>query len=175
MQQSDLSVTNGFSPERSIALVVELSNGHAHPAAQALRSAAHLGRLGPALAHACEQLGGVRTVSRLAHDVAIDRRRLCELWREQVPSAIGLRLEDFLGLLVLLRGNRIQLDRGRWIDASVDLGVHIRTLRDIARRCTGHSLREVSGAPLGSVILAISIPFSYLLAHRDNVITLECL
>ncbi|MFL5538977.1 MAG: helix-turn-helix transcriptional regulator [Longimicrobiaceae bacterium] len=111
--------------------------------ATALRQAMHLPpRLREALALACDERRGIRTVERLASAAGCDRRTLWTHWKAAVGSE--LRLQDFVHWLLLLRATHRKHGELAWADVADEIGIHPHTLSRLARQLTGCSLRDLA-------------------------------
>lgn len=111
--------------------------------ATALRQAAHLPpRLREALALACDERRGIRTVERLASVAGCDRRTLWTHWKAAVGAE--LRLQDFVHWLLLLRAAHRKHGELAWADVADEIGIHPHTLSRLARQLTGCSLRDLA-------------------------------
>lgn len=108
-----------------------------------LRRAPHLpARLREALALACEEGRNIRTVEKLAAAAGCDRRTLWTHWKHTVSG--GLRLQDFLHWLLLLRATQRKTAARAWADVADEIGIHPHTLGRLARQLTGSSLRDLA-------------------------------
>jgi AraC-like DNA-binding protein len=113
--------------------------------ATALRQAPHLPpRLREALALACDERRGIRTVERLASVAGCDRRTLWTHWKGAVGARAGLRLQDFVHWLLLLRATHRKTAELSWAEVADDVGIHPHTLSRLARQLTGCSLRDLA-------------------------------
>jgi AraC-like DNA-binding protein len=136
--------------------------GPAVPAAlpSALRRAQHLpARLREALALACDDGRNIRTVEKLAAAAGCDRRTLWTHWKNSVGN--GLRLQDFLHWLLLLRAAHRKSPARAWADVADEIGIHPHTLGRLARQLTGSSLRDLAArghAPLQQRFHAEVVP-----------------
>src|SRR4051794_34544414 len=111
--------------------------------AAALRQAPHLApRLREALALACDERRGIRTVERLASVAGCDRRTLWTHWKAAVGA--DLRLQDFVHWLLLLRATHRKHGELAWADVADEIGIHPHTLSRLARQLTGCSLRDLA-------------------------------
>lgn len=111
----------------------------------ALRRAEHLPRrLREALAVACEDRRGIRTVEKLAAAAGCDRRTLWTHWKHSAAARHGLRLEDFLHWLILLRAMQRKTGALAWADVADEIGIHPHTLGRLARQLTGSTLRDLA-------------------------------
>lgn len=87
------------------------------------------------------------SVQELAADLERDRRTLWHHWRNAVDEEqSGLTLKGFLDWILLLRATSMKTESRSWREVADEMGVHVRTLRRVARRRTGASLRELSPA-----------------------------
>jgi len=110
-----------------------------------LREAAHLPpRLREALALACDERRGIRTVERLASVAGCDRRTLWTHWKGAVSADSDLRLQDFVHWLLLLRATHRKTAELAWADVADEIGIHPHTLSRLARQLTGCSLRDLA-------------------------------
>jgi AraC-like DNA-binding protein len=115
--------------------------------AAALRRAAHLPpRLREALALACDDGRAIRTVEKLAAAAGCDRRTLWTHWKNAVNdrAGAGLRLQDYLHWVLLLRAAHRKRPSLAWADVAEELGIHPHTLSRLARQLTGTPLRELA-------------------------------
>lgn len=111
--------------------------------APAIRRAPHLpARLREALALACDEARNIRTVEKLATAAGCDRRTLWTHWKHTVGA--GLRLQDFLHWLLLLRAAHRKTAARAWADVADEIGIHPHTLGRLARQLTGSSLRDLA-------------------------------
>ncbi|HSU14022.1 hypothetical protein [Longimicrobium sp.] len=128
--------------------------------APAIRRAPHLpARLREALALACDEARNIRTVEKLASAAGCDRRTLWTHWKHTVGA--GLRLQDFLHWLLLLRATHRKTAARAWADVADEIGIHPHTLGRLARQLTGSSLRELAArghGPLEARFQADVIP-----------------
>jgi AraC-like DNA-binding protein len=112
-----------------------------------LREAAHLPpRLREALALACDERRGIRTVERLASVAGCDRRTLWTHWKSAVGADADLRLQDFVHWLLLLRATQRKTAELAWADVADEVGIHPHTLSRLARQLTGGSLRDLAAS-----------------------------
>jgi hypothetical protein len=110
----------------------------------ALRQSPHLPpRLGEALALACDEQRGIRTVDRLAAAAGCDRRTLWTHWRQALGLDAELRLQDFVHWLLVLRATHRKAAGVSWAGAAHEVGIHPHTLSRLARQLTGCSLRDL--------------------------------
>ena len=110
--------------------------------ADLLREARHLGVAGGGLSHACQPTRNIRTLTRLAREVGVDRRRMCEAWAEaNVPH--GMRLVDGLAAINLIHAATYYSQHGTWHPAARSLGVAQVTLRRMSSRLVGMTLAEI--------------------------------
>ncbi|HXT18810.1 MAG TPA: hypothetical protein VN706_24510 [Gemmatimonadaceae bacterium] len=107
--------------------------------------------LGHALSIACDEPRDAASIGMLATRVGCDRSTLWHQWRRIVPDD-GLRLEDFLGWLLLVRGTGLRAAGDSWPVVATELGVHHHTLARLARRLTDVTLREIAGQPTSWVV-----------------------
>ncbi|HZG41597.1 MAG TPA: hypothetical protein VEY93_01460 [Longimicrobium sp.] len=119
---------------------------HARTLSTALRRAEHLSPcLREALSLTLDSPRALPTVSAVARAAACDRRTLWTQWRA-TPAATELRLQDFLGWVLLLRAVSAKTPGRSWADVAEDqLGVHPHTLGRLAQRLVGATLRELAG------------------------------
>jgi transcriptional regulator GlxA family with amidase domain len=109
------------------------------------RHAPHLPpRLREALALACDDRRAIRTVEKLAAAAGCDRRTLWTHWKQSVGRHSGLRLQDFLHWVLLLRAAHRKTASRPWAEVAEEIGIHPHTLGRLARQLTGSSLRELS-------------------------------
>ncbi|MFL5608781.1 MAG: hypothetical protein ACJ8AD_20160, partial [Gemmatimonadaceae bacterium] len=101
-------------------------------------------RLRYALACACRCEPPIHSVGELALAAELDRRSLWRYWHEACRGASSPRLEDFLRWIVLLHAAALKRSGRQWSGVATDLGVHEHTLRRLARRLGGVTLRELS-------------------------------
>lgn len=100
-----------------------------------------------ALSYACENARPVRSVKQLASAVGYDRRTLWQQWAQTLGPALGLRLEDFLHWLLLLRATSLKTPGRSWAEVAEAVGVHPSTLWRQARQLTGLSLDDLARSP----------------------------
>jgi len=113
----------------------------------ALREAPHLApRLREALALACDERRGIRTVERLASVAGCDRRTLWTHWKAALGADAELRLQDFIHWLLLLRATHRKTADLAWADVADEVGIHPHTLSRLARQLTGCSLRDLAAS-----------------------------
>ena len=118
----------------------------------ALRQAPHLPpRLREALALACDERRGIRTVERLASAAGCDRRTLWTHWKSAVGADAELRLQDFVHWLLLLRAAHRKTAELAWADVADEIGIHPHTLSRLARQLTGCSLRDLAAGGHGEL------------------------
>lgn len=87
------------------------------------------------------------SVQELAAELERDRRTLWHHWRNAVDQeASDLTLKGFLDWIVLLRAGSMKTASRSWHEVAKELGVHARTLRRVAQRRMGASLRDLSPA-----------------------------
>jgi hypothetical protein len=120
-----------------------------------LRGAAHLPpRLRDALVLACDERRSIRTVEKLAAAAGCDRRTLWTHWKNAVNGrGAGLRLQDFLHWVLLLRAAHRKRPSVAWADVADELGIHPHTLSRLARQLTGTPLRDLAAG--GHTALAV--------------------
>lgn len=112
---------------------------------QAVREAGHVpARLRQALATASNGGAPVRTVEKLAVLAGCDRRTLWNQWRHAFGEGEGLRLQDYLHWLLLLRATARKTPDRSWGDVADEIGVHPHTLGRLARQLAGRSLRDLA-------------------------------
>jgi AraC-like DNA-binding protein len=115
--------------------------------ATSLRQAPHLPpRLREALALACDERRGIRTVERLASVAGCDRRTLWTHWKGAMGPDAELRLQDFIHWLLLLRATHRKAPGLAWAEVADEVGIHPHTLSRLARQLTGCSLRDLAAA-----------------------------
>jgi AraC-like DNA-binding protein len=118
----------------------------------ALRQAPHLPpRLREALALACDERRGIRTVERLASSAGCDRRTLWTHWKSVVGGDGELRLQDFVHWLLLLRAVHRKTAELAWADVADEIGIHPHTLSRLSRQLTGCSLRDLAAGGHGAL------------------------
>jgi AraC-like DNA-binding protein len=151
---ASFSFSPSRAPQRAAApgpLTPENSRSPRRPAASAvsptlppaIRRAPHLpARLREALALACDDARNIRTVEKLATAAGCDRRTLWTHWKHTVGA--GLRLQDFLHWLLLLRATQRKTAARAWADVADEIGIHPHTLGRLARQLTGSSLRDLA-------------------------------
>jgi AraC-like DNA-binding protein len=114
-----------------------------HQVAAELDRAEHLPpRLRRALGHACTTPNPLRSVNSLAKAVGCHRGTLWTQWSRTVPPGT-LRLEDFLDWVLLISAAERKEPGVSWSAVADQLHVHQHTLARVARRLTGHTLRQV--------------------------------
>lgn len=85
------------------------------------------------------------SVQELAGELDRDRRTLWHHWRSAMDDGqTDLTLKGFLDWVLLLRATAMKSGSRSWHDVAGELGVHARTLRRVAQRRTGASLRDLS-------------------------------
>lgn len=123
------------------AITRACARGRLRKLAQRLKTVRHVPYdLRRALVLACELPRPLRSVGELARTVGCDRRTLARQWR-CATGGRGPHLKDFLGWLLLAAARH---DRGfgkSWLEVAEGLGVHEHTLRRLALRLVGVSLR----------------------------------
>lgn len=114
-----------------------------------VREADHLpGTLATAVGRSLRSRPPLTSVQELAGELGRDRRTLWHHWRSVVDDGESdLTLKGFLDWIVLLRAAAMKSESRSWQDVAEELGVHARTLRRVAQRRTGESLRDLSPAP----------------------------
>lgn len=100
-------------------------------------------RLRSALAHACRNDVPVGSVNDLAAAVECDRSTLSRQWQKGRGAGVQLRLEDFLGWLMILRAVGRRSPGRKWSAIADELGMQERTLARVARRLLRSGLREL--------------------------------
>jgi hypothetical protein len=90
----------------------------------------------------------VRSVSLLAAELGCDRRTLWRQWHQTVGASSGLRMEDVLTWLILLRALGRKLPSKGWSTIASELGVHETTLSRAAKRLLGQTLRTLAPVDL---------------------------
>lgn len=115
-----------------------------------VRACDHLpGTLVDALSRSLRSRPPLTSVQELASDLERDRRTLWHHWRNAVDEEESrLTLKGFLDWVVLLRAAALKTGRRSWHDVAEDLGVHARTLRRMAKRRMGVSLRDLAPPPV---------------------------
>jgi hypothetical protein len=101
-------------------------------------------RLRQALTYALRAQQPVLSVADVAAGAGCDRRTL---WRQtqQISELIpGCRLQDLLDWIFLLRVAALKVPGRRWSTIAGQLDVHEHTIARIAKRLTGHTLRDLS-------------------------------
>lgn len=124
--------------------------------------------LAAALAVAIGRAGEVRTVTRLAIECGMDRRRLVEQWSSLTSGPSRLYPSTFLRLLVLLRACLMYRDVGSWSRVSSELGVHVRTLRRAAKE-VGLDLSDIRGCVPLALTTMLAAPITHVLRTRHRV------
>lgn len=102
------------------------------------------------------------TVSRLAAEINVDRRRLVEAWLAAAPYP-SLRLQDLVGLFVLVRAWELRRGGMSWKEAARLARTSIQRLRAIASRTLGCHLRQIDqtcDAEFCSQIESILLPIA---------------
>jgi hypothetical protein len=118
---------------------------HARTLSAAVRGAEHLSPcLREALSLTLDSPRALPTVGAVATAAACDRRTLWTQWRA-TPAADDLRLQDFLGWVLLLRAVSAKTPGRSWADVADQLGVHPHTLGRLGQRLVGAPLRELAG------------------------------
>ncbi|HEX8429959.1 MAG TPA: hypothetical protein VF625_01685 [Longimicrobium sp.] len=113
--------------------------------ARPLADAAHLPvALRAALAYACESDRPVSSVQRLASVVDVDRRTLWSQWNRVPGKRAGVRLQDVLHWVLLVRALGRKTPDRRWTEVAAEIGVHPHTLGRFARRYTGRTLPRLA-------------------------------
>lgn len=140
--------------------------------ATALRQSTHLPpRLREALALACDERRGIRTVERLASVAGCDRRTLWTHWKAAVGS--DLRLQDFVHWLLLLRATHRKSDELAWADVADEIGIHPHTLSRLARQLTGCSLRDLAAGGHGALLRRFESEVLSLVLRTDGRVPAE--
>jgi hypothetical protein len=103
-------------------------------------------RLRGALLFACHAEHAPRTVASLAALVGCNRTTLSRQWRAAHASH-GMRLQDCLDWLLLVRAAQARLTGLKWEAAAERIGVHLRSLARMTRRLTGSGLRGLDAEP----------------------------
>lgn len=107
------------------------------------RAATHLPLyLRNTLVHLCDTPEGIRTVQELCVGAGCHRSTLWTQWRSAVPAG-GLRLQDVVDWVLLLRVCGRRAPGRSWSDVAVEAHVHEHTVARIARRVMGCSLRDL--------------------------------
>lgn len=85
------------------------------------------------------------SVQELSADLERDRRTLWHHWRNAVGRETSrLTLKGFLDWILLIRATSMKTDSRSWYEVADEVGIHPRTLRRVARRRVGESLRELA-------------------------------
>lgn len=101
--------------------------------------------LAHALRAAADPSSTATTVCRLAVEIGVDRRRLVEAWRAASPDT-PLRLQDLIGLFVLIRAWNLRNAGASWKEAARQTKASMQRLRAIALRTLGCHLRQIDQA-----------------------------
>lgn len=118
-----------------------------HCLALVFESAEHLPRgLREALAHACRSEQPVRSVNELATAAGRNRRTLWHQWNRTLGGTPGLRLQDFLHWLLLLRALAAKTPERSWASVAEALKLSPQTLWRYARDLTGRTLPALEEA-----------------------------
>ncbi len=96
-----------------------------------------------ALGYACRARTPVRSVAELARATGCCRSTLWYHWTRAVHADPPVRLEDFLDWVLVLHALGRKRPDCAWPRVAEELGVHERTLGRLARRLTGHALRDL--------------------------------
>ena len=143
-RRSDETRTKTYSPPTRRVRVGD-SNAM-HPLAVALDKAVSLPvPLRTALTFACDSERPVHSVKQLAQAVMSNRRTLWHQWRKVVGLS-GLRLQDFLHWVLLLRATGLKSSGHTWQSAAKEVGIHPHTLSRYAKQLTGQFLLELGAA-----------------------------
>jgi len=133
-----------------------------------LEEAHHLApTLRSALAAACRSDPPVRSVGELAARAGCHRRTLNHHWSRGLPAGMALRLEDFLGWLLLVRASQLRARTG-WTEVAGALGVHEHTLARLAKRLAGATLREAARSGPDGIARAMELRLAPMLARRER-------
>lgn len=131
--------------------------------ARELEGAAHLGpQLRAALVHACRSPDFVPDVAGLVRPARCHRSTLNLQWRAATRGA-DLRLQDFLGWIVLVRAVERRTPGRKWSAIADELRVHPHTLHRTAARLLGHPLREAAEGGYGRLLERFRAAVSVLL------------
>ena len=131
--------------EREIASAVATARirGYLAEVGERIRHAEHLPtRLRQALSHACGD-GCPTSVGEVAGHLRCTPRVLSHHWRNAMPAEAGVRLEDFMGWILLLHAGAQRAAGAKWSSISEGLGTHQHTLTRTAQRLADTSLREL--------------------------------
>lgn len=111
-----------------------------------VRNADHLpSTLVDAIVRSLSSRPPLTSVQDLSTDLDRDRRTLWHHWRNATSGErSGLTLKGFLDWIVLLRAASMKTENRSWHEVADEIGVHPRTLRRVAQRRTGESLRDLS-------------------------------
>jgi hypothetical protein len=99
-----------------------------------------------ALKQACRSRRPPLSVTDLAEIVHHDRRTLWRHWHAMATADRTMRLEDFLGWIMLLQATTWREAGHSWREVAAQLGVHEHTIARTARRLTGWTLRSLAAA-----------------------------
>lgn len=97
-----------------------------------------------ALGYACRSRTPVRSVADLASAASCRRSTLWYHWNRVVDVDPPLRLEDFVGWLLVLHALGRKGPERTWPRVAEELGIHERTLGRLARRLTGRPLHDLN-------------------------------
>lgn len=97
-----------------------------------------------AFGHACRSERPIHSVNALAASVNLDRRRLWHQWNRAVETSAGLRLQDFLHWLLLLRALGRKTPERSWASVAEWLELSPQTLGRYARDLTGRTLPDLA-------------------------------
>ncbi len=97
-----------------------------------------------ALTRALRRRPPLTAVQDLAGEVERDRRTLWHHWRKVIGEEDDLTLKGFLDWVLLLRAAARKTPDRSWREVAEELGVHVRTLRRVARRQCDSSLQGLS-------------------------------
>ena len=136
---------------RELAPAVQATCAHEYNFVRCLAAPLRLAGWIPAslregLARACESDTPVRTVNQLAAIVGCDRRTLWYQWQQSMDGRAGLRLQDFLHWLLVLRAFGRKTPDRSWSRVASDIGVHSATLARYVRQLAGAGLNEMTDA-----------------------------
>lgn len=99
-----------------------------------------------ALAHACRSERPIHSVNALAASVNLNRRSLWHQWNRSVHASGGVRLQDFLHWLLLLRALGRKTPERSWAAVAEGLEISPQTLWRYARDLTGRTLPALARA-----------------------------
>lgn len=93
-----------------------------------------------ALGHACRSERPIHSVNALAASVKLNRRSLWHQWNRSVDPSAGLRMQDFLHWILLLRALGRKTPDRSWAAVAEWLEISPQTLWRYARDLTGRTL-----------------------------------